>query len=92
VPRRRQQLEKALAAAAHALPAAWRRLQLLSQVVCDQGASLSEEQLSKERELLVDLRDRLAAAAQVCVCVCVCGHGLLLVWCACVWTRLLTGA
>jgi hypothetical protein len=53
---------------------------------------LSEEQLSKERELLVDLRDRLAAAAQVCVCVCVCGHGLLLVWCACVWTRLLTGA
>jgi len=62
----------------HSLSAAWRRLQLLSEAVVDQGAALTEEQTAKERELLVGIRDRLAKTqvghncANLCVCVSRC--------------------
>lgn len=46
----------------HALEASWRRLVLLQEAVLEQGAVLTEEQLAKERELLVDIRGRLHQA------------------------------
>lgn len=58
-PRSRQRLEVRLSRAVNALSAAWRRLQLLQEAVVDQGSALSEPQLAKERELIVDTRDRL---------------------------------
>lgn len=46
----------------HALEASWRRLVLLQEAVLGQGAVLTEAQLAKERELLVDIRGRLHQA------------------------------
>lgn len=60
--RSRAHVERRLAAAANALATAWRRLQLLADAAADGGAVLQPEQLDKERELLVGLRERLAAA------------------------------
>eukprot|EP00775_Hariotina_reticulata_P002658 gene2658-2957_t len=57
--RDRTRVEHRLALSSNALAAAWKRLQLLAAAVGDQVQVLTEEQLSKERELLVGLIDRL---------------------------------
>jgi hypothetical protein len=59
LPCSRHKLEAGISRAVHALSAAWRRLQLLQEAVMDQGAALTEQQLAKERELIVGIRDRL---------------------------------
>lgn len=61
----RHRLEASINHAVNALSTAWRRLQLLQEAVLDQGAALTNEQLAKEREQIVGIRDRLKQA-QVC--------------------------
>jgi hypothetical protein len=62
-------VEHRLSLSANALSAAWRRLQLLSEAVSDQGAVLEEFELNKEREEVASMVQRMNEGQVGCVLV-----------------------